>query len=611
MLPTGMTRGRVPSATHRAVRPRRAEFRPLTPHPSPIHSQASSEPVFPVPISLSPPLKSEARSSNPSPRPSIDASAEAQELKRQICFDFTKGMCTRGAACKYSHSVDHIIAVNSEEKGICFDFLKGLCNRGLMCRFSHDLTNLQAPQESGNGRRRFAPICYDFVKNQCTRGDACRYSHDYASILYGPRGAGKQLNVLCVDYTRGRCLRGDACRYLHPAPAAYGGPASLEAVVGALQSQALRANGELAGWPLPGAELDMLQGGGGQHSGHAGMGWQQGPGWPHAAAAAGYPMQPAVPAPGFDPGYDLVMAQLQGLSLAGQEAAPSGRHPQAGLYEAAVLQSMLLQQRFGAAGPEARSGGFQGTAHAAPGAAAFAQGGPCYPPAGGAYPHGPAPCSSAAATFPHDAASGPYGAPSGPHGAAFGPHGAASEPHGAAFYQHAAAGAGHAAALAALRAAAGAAGPGPGERPAPAALQASAKRAAPGPRLPSGASLPSGFLSSTSRGGYTAPQAHRIKQLPRAMEQLLAGEAGEDLSPTIPAGWYDPTPEQRAGASPAPEPAAPDLAPIFTRAAEDGAARSGGATPVDGARSTTQRGGSGDDRAGLELLQSIWAIHGA
>ncbi len=25
----------------------------------------------------------------------------------------------------------------------------------------------------------------------------------------------------------------------------------------------------------------------------------------------------------------------------------------------------------------------------------------------------------------------------------------------------------------------------------------------------------------------------------------------------------------------------------------------------------TQRGGSGDDRAGLELLQSIWAIHGA
>ncbi|KFM29300.1 Zinc finger CCCH domain-containing protein 7 [Auxenochlorella protothecoides] len=350
-------------------------------------------------------------------------------------------MCTRGAACKYSHSVDHIIAVNSEEKGICFDFLKGLCNRGLMCRFSHDLTNLQAPQESGNGRRRFAPICYDFVKNQCTRGDACRYSHDYASILYGPRGAGKQLNVLCVDYTRGRCLRGDACRYLHPAPAAYGGPASLEAV-------------------------------------------------------------PAVPAPGFDPGYDLVMAQLQGLSLAGQEAAPSGRHPQAGLYEAAVLQSMLLQQRFGAAGPEARSGGFQGTAHAAPGAAAFAQGGP-------------------------------------------------------------------------------------------------------------GASLPSGFLSSTSRGGYTAPQAHRIKQLPRAMEQLLAGEAGEDLSPTIPAGWYDPTPEQRAGASPAPEPAAPDLAPIFTRAAEDGAARSGGATPVDGARSTTQRGGSGDDRAGLELLQSIWAIHGA
>lgn len=65
---------------------------------------------------------------------------------RQICFDFTKGLCTRGDHCKFSHSVEYIISVNSQEKGICFDFLKGMCSRGLLCRFSHDLTNLQAPQ---------------------------------------------------------------------------------------------------------------------------------------------------------------------------------------------------------------------------------------------------------------------------------------------------------------------------------------------------------------------------------------------------------------------------------------------------------------------------------
>ncbi|KDD71320.1 hypothetical protein H632_c5301p0, partial [Helicosporidium sp. ATCC 50920] len=73
----------------------------------------------------------------------------------------------RGDHCRYSHSVEYIISVNSQEKGICFDFLKGLCTRGLLCRFSHDLSNLQAPevQESADGRHRFAPICYDFVKN--------------------------------------------------------------------------------------------------------------------------------------------------------------------------------------------------------------------------------------------------------------------------------------------------------------------------------------------------------------------------------------------------------------------------------------------------------------
>lgn len=63
----------------------------------------------------------------------------------QICFDFTKNQCTRGSACKFSHDIQHIIQVNSQEKGICFDFLKGLCSRGLLCRFSHDISNLQLP----------------------------------------------------------------------------------------------------------------------------------------------------------------------------------------------------------------------------------------------------------------------------------------------------------------------------------------------------------------------------------------------------------------------------------------------------------------------------------
>ena len=68
------------------------------------------------------------------------------EAKRQICFDFTKGTCTRGEACKFSHDIKRIIEVNSQERGICFDFLRHACSRGALCRFSHDLSNFD-PQD--------------------------------------------------------------------------------------------------------------------------------------------------------------------------------------------------------------------------------------------------------------------------------------------------------------------------------------------------------------------------------------------------------------------------------------------------------------------------------
>lgn len=60
----------------------------------------------------------------------------------QICFDFTKGLCTRGDKCKYSHDIATIVQFNSKEKGICFDYLRNQCHRGLLCRFSHDLSNI-------------------------------------------------------------------------------------------------------------------------------------------------------------------------------------------------------------------------------------------------------------------------------------------------------------------------------------------------------------------------------------------------------------------------------------------------------------------------------------
>ena len=70
----------------------------------------------------------------------------SSDPKTQICFDFTKGFCTRGNSCKFSHDVALIVSVNSQERGICFDFLRGQCHRGLLCRFSHDLSSLAAQQ---------------------------------------------------------------------------------------------------------------------------------------------------------------------------------------------------------------------------------------------------------------------------------------------------------------------------------------------------------------------------------------------------------------------------------------------------------------------------------
>jgi Torus domain/Zinc finger C-x8-C-x5-C-x3-H type (and similar) len=150
------------------------------------------------------------------------------EAKTQICFDFTKGMCTRGDKCKYSHDIATIVHFNSKEKGICFDYLRNQCHRGLLCRFSHDLSNiaqqcqvrltltarsyqlvpdslgLHAKVYNGAGtRNRTNAICYDFVKGVCQRGTECRYSHDLTLIARTARSnAAARSTEVCYDYLR-------------------------------------------------------------------------------------------------------------------------------------------------------------------------------------------------------------------------------------------------------------------------------------------------------------------------------------------------------------------------------------------------------------------------
>ena len=51
------------------------------------------------------------------------------------CFDFQKGVCSRGDACRFSHSSRR--AEETKESVACFDFQKGTCSYGDACRFSH------------------------------------------------------------------------------------------------------------------------------------------------------------------------------------------------------------------------------------------------------------------------------------------------------------------------------------------------------------------------------------------------------------------------------------------------------------------------------------------
>lgn len=151
-------------------------------------------------------------------------SFDGQPKSSQICFDYTKGLCTRGDKCKYSHDLATIVHFNSKEKGICFDYLRNQCHRGLLCRFSHDLSNIaqqcQATEVFSNtqaGRGKTSAICYDFVKGVCQRGSDCRYSHDLSLIARTARG-GQQTQKsgeICYDYLRGRCNRGTSCKYSH------------------------------------------------------------------------------------------------------------------------------------------------------------------------------------------------------------------------------------------------------------------------------------------------------------------------------------------------------------------------------------------------------------
>ena len=62
--------------------------------------------------------------------------------------------------------------------GLCGDFQRGVCNRGAMCKFSHGEGNpTRWGQAQAYGGVPGDGMCNDFLRGVCTRGDRCKFSH--------------------------------------------------------------------------------------------------------------------------------------------------------------------------------------------------------------------------------------------------------------------------------------------------------------------------------------------------------------------------------------------------------------------------------------------------
>ena len=135
-------------------------------------------------------------------------------------------------------------------KPVCYAFQRGECTRGDACRFSHT----EGPNGGGggggygSGGGGSAPVCYAFQRGECTRGDACRFSHteggggngggfgasrpQFRAVLRVPEGRVHARGLLpllarpqrsgaprssqpCYAFQKGECSRGDSCRFSH------------------------------------------------------------------------------------------------------------------------------------------------------------------------------------------------------------------------------------------------------------------------------------------------------------------------------------------------------------------------------------------------------------
>lgn len=181
----------------------------------------------------------------------IDSPDDRHGIVKQVfCHDFQNDRCGR-PFCKYVHAArdeesfflengyfpPSMNARNHEKQfysDICLDFLRNQCIRGASCQFKH-VQKVEAHSERVCLSRSI--FCHDYQEGGCVRPN-CKMIHTSAQdeqyfldsgmltphLKVGSSGGGvagdigKLASNVCREYVKNQCTRGSQCRFYHPPP---------------------------------------------------------------------------------------------------------------------------------------------------------------------------------------------------------------------------------------------------------------------------------------------------------------------------------------------------------------------------------------------------------
>lgn len=103
-----------------------------------------------------------------------------------ICRDFLRNVCKRGAHCRYWHPPPD----SAVDVVFCHDFQNAGCRRA-DCRFVHGTREEeelyrrtgQMPVGGPPARSCDVPVCKDFLKGECRRGLKCKFEHVHEGLI--------------------------------------------------------------------------------------------------------------------------------------------------------------------------------------------------------------------------------------------------------------------------------------------------------------------------------------------------------------------------------------------------------------------------------------------